>query len=48
MSELADELLRDAERVADRLQVVGPRMAARSGPDAERVLADVHALLSRR
>jgi hypothetical protein len=47
VSEAADELVRDAERVADRLQVVGPRMAARSGPDAEQVLAGVRALLSR-
>jgi len=45
MNGAAADLRREAERVADRLQVVGPRMAARSGPDGEQVLADVRAVL---
>jgi predicted TIM-barrel fold metal-dependent hydrolase len=43
----ADRLLRDAERAADRLRLVGPRMAARSGPDAAAVLTAVRAAIQR-
>ena len=46
MNDAAAELRREAERVADRLQVVGPRMAARSGPDGARVLGDVRSALA--
>ena len=46
---MSDEasLARDAERTADRLRVVGPRMAARTGDDAAAVLAAVRADLQR-
>ncbi len=40
-----DALIRQAERVADRLGLVGPRMAARSSPSAAAVLDDVRAVL---
>jgi hypothetical protein len=43
----AAALDRDAERTADRLRVVGPRMAARTGEDAAAVLGAVHAALQR-
>lgn len=43
------ELVRQAERVADRLAVVGPRMAARlaarEAPEATVLLTDVRAVL---
>lgn len=42
-----DRLERDAERAADRLRVVGPRMAARTGPEARALLDDVRADLQR-
>lgn len=42
-----ETLLRDAERTADRLRVVGPRMAARTGEDAAALLAGVRADLQR-
>jgi hypothetical protein len=41
----AADLIRQAERVADRLGVVGPRMAARSSPSAAAVLDDVRTVL---
>ena len=43
----ADRLERDAERAADRLRVVGPRMAARTGPQAQALLDAVRADLQR-
>lgn len=43
----AEPLLRQAERVADRLRVVGPRMAARESHEAAQVLADVREALQR-
>jgi hypothetical protein len=43
----ADRLERDAERAADRLRVVGPRMAARTGPEAQALLDAVRADLQR-
>jgi hypothetical protein len=39
------ELVKEAERVADRLRVVGPRMAARQSAAADAVLDDVHGVL---
>lgn len=42
-----DRLERDAERAADRLRVVGPRMAARTGPEAQALLEAVRADLQR-
>jgi len=41
------ELLREADRVADRVQVVAPRMAARSTADGARVLADLREACAR-
>jgi hypothetical protein len=41
----AAELIRVARRVADRLGVVGPRMAARSSASAHAVLDDVRGVL---
>lgn len=43
----AEALARDAERAADRLRVVGPRMAARTGDEAAAVLDAVRADLQR-
>jgi hypothetical protein len=43
----AERLLREADRAADRLRVVGPRMAARTGPDAASLLGRVRAGLQR-
>ena len=42
-----DGLARDAEREADRLRVVGPRMAARDGEEPAALLAAVRADLQR-
>jgi hypothetical protein len=42
-----DRLAREAERAADRLRVVGPRMAARTGGDAVALLDAVRADLQR-
>lgn len=36
-----------AARLADRLRVVGPRFAAREGPEAAAVLVDIRAVLQR-
>ncbi len=43
----ASELTTAAERLADRLRVVGPRFAAREGQAAAAVLDDVRAVLQR-
>ncbi len=42
-----DRLLREADRAADRLRVVGPRMAARTGDEAAALLDAVRADLQR-
>jgi hypothetical protein len=42
-----ERLLREVERVADRLRVIGPRLAARGGPDAARALDGVRQVLQR-
>jgi hypothetical protein len=47
MSAASERLARDAERAADRLRVVGPRMAARTGEDAAALLDAVRADLQR-
>lgn len=47
MTAPGQRLLRDAERAADRLRVVGPRLAARRGDEAAAVLAAVRADLQR-
>jgi hypothetical protein len=43
----SEEALRRLERVADRLRVVGPRLAGREGADAQRVLDEIRAGLQR-
>ncbi len=43
----SDRLAREAERAADRLRVVGPRMAARTGADAAALLDAVRGDLQR-
>jgi hypothetical protein len=43
----AAALTREAERVADRLRVVGPRLAARGTPEARGVVTQVRELLQR-
>ncbi len=42
---MPDPLIVEAERVADRLRVVGPRMAARGSVAADAVLSDVRQVL---
>jgi len=42
-----EEALRRLERVADRLRVVGPRLAGREGPAAEGLLAQIRGCLQR-
>jgi hypothetical protein len=42
-----EEALRRLERVADRLRVVGPRLAGREGPAAENLLGQIRAGLQR-
>jgi hypothetical protein len=39
------ELLRELDRVADRVRVMAPRLAARTGPEPEQALAAVRTLL---
>lgn len=47
LSPTPDEVARDVVRVADRLRVIGPRLAARGTPQAGEVLDDVRAALQR-
>lgn len=47
LSPTHDEAARQLERLADRLRVVGPRLAARQGPEAADLLARVRAGLQR-
>lgn len=39
------ELLREVERVADRVRLAAPRLAARGSSQAEQQLADIHLVL---
>lgn len=43
LSPTREEALRHLERLADRLRVVAPRLAAREGPEAAETLARVRA-----
>lgn len=47
LSPAHDEAVRQLERLADRLRVVGPRLAAREGPQAQDQLAAIRAGLQR-
>lgn len=47
LSPTHDEAARRLERLADRLRVVGPRLAARQGQEAADLLAEVRAGLQR-
>lgn len=47
LSPTREDALRRLERLADRLRVVGPRLAARDGEDARQVLARVRQGLQR-
>lgn len=42
-----EEGMRRLERLADRLRVIGPRLAGREGEDARRLLGEVRAGLQR-
>jgi hypothetical protein len=41
LSPTHDDAVRQLERLADRLRVVGPRLAAREGPEARDLLAAI-------
>jgi hypothetical protein len=43
LSPTPDEALRALERLADRLRVVGPRLGARTGPEAAQTLGQIRA-----
>jgi hypothetical protein len=41
LSPTPEQALRSLDRLADRLRVVGPRLAARSGPEAVQTLREI-------
>jgi hypothetical protein len=47
LSPTHDDAVRQLDRLADRLRVVGPRLAAREGPEAAATLAAIRAGLQR-
>jgi hypothetical protein len=47
LSPTHDDAVRRLERLADRLRVVGPRLAARDGDEAKVLLAEIRAGLQR-